>query len=48
MKPIGRSFDQLKGRVDFRVRYNQIKESVLSDEDVKTFYRSTKKTYTKI
>ncbi|MBX7016350.1 primosomal protein DnaI, partial [Bacillus aerophilus] len=39
MKPIGRSFDQLKGRVDFRVRYNQIKESVLADEDVKAFLK---------
>lgn len=47
MKPIGRSFEQLKGRVDFRVRYNQIKESVLSDEDVKAFYRSIKKRYMK-
>ncbi|MDQ0817971.1 primosomal protein DnaI [Bacillus pumilus] len=43
MKPIGRSFEQLKGRVDFRVRYNQIKESVLSDEDVRAFLQEHQK-----
>ncbi|MFS0654618.1 primosomal protein DnaI [Bacillus sp. 179-C3.3 HS] len=39
MKPIGHSFEQLKGRVDFRERYNQIKESVLSDGYVQAFLK---------
>ncbi|MGE6628928.1 primosomal protein DnaI [Bacillus sp. NPDC077027] len=39
MEPIGRSFEKLKGRADFHVRYHQIKESVLSDQDVQAFLK---------